>query len=514
MKDGRGWAFPPPPPPPNLLPPGPQNGRSASGPVVGESVTVTSSVVCGSVEVFTVGLSEVCMLVLSVLVVLVVGVVEDVSKVEESGSNSRTTSNQVTSFAIVLNDNSDPTVWRATGAVVKDDESGLIGWSCDQISIQLPAAQDAKIGDYPFMVSVQTRVDASDETRIFPDCSGVIVTEKHILTKAYCVIMDREDELPPRVMAGGLHALENSEEKTQQFRIVSKITVMPKDEDTDEGTLPSNDRRKRRPAEPAGPPSRASGPRSRFRKPKGILAILELETALEFGPEIGPASLPDNKESFPVFDKEGSCVTLGWGHRTGAFRWTNTTAISDEECVMRGEKRKDSTRLKVTLEDPEAQMCVADKERETFRPLCFDHGSPLICEDHDGTHKVFGIATDWNYYECDEFSDPDGFYEDEGPHLYIFSRLKEAFRSGKMTSKAAKEMTEQATKIETECRQPLITCRMRRIEQVENSAVSKQNPNAHRKFRILKIPFTESDKVLILHYRAERARRVELDWDE
>ncbi|CAG0909034.1 unnamed protein product [Cyprideis torosa] len=30
--------------------------------------------------------------------------------------------------------------------------------------------------------------------------------------------------------------------------------------------------------------------------------------------------------------------------------------------------------------------------------------------------------------------------------------MKEAFRSEKMTSKAAKEMTEQATKIETECR--------------------------------------------------------------
>ncbi|CAG0885922.1 unnamed protein product [Cyprideis torosa] len=252
---------------------------------------------------------------------------------------------------------------------------GLI-WICaaydDHEEIQIPAAEEVKIGDYPFIVSVQRRQRSYDDDEIVVrhSCAGIILAEKHILTGSYCVNMEDPHN---RIMAGGLHAYEKSEEKSQQFRNVSKVTQIPKDENEDEyededgGEVPA------RP----------------FRRQQGILAILELETPLEFGPEIGPVSLPDNQESFPVFGKKGSCVTLGWGNL-----W----------------------------EDPDAKLCTANEE-ETFRPLCIDLGSPLICEDNEGIQKAFGIDALSNpHFECEEFSIDKRLIEG-AKKLYIFSEV-------------------------------------------------------------------------------------------
>ncbi|CAG0888732.1 unnamed protein product [Cyprideis torosa] len=248
----------------------------------------------------------------------------------------------------------------------------------------LPPAEEANLGDYPFVVSVQNSYDEMDFSH---ECAGVILTEKHILTVADCVDMSR----PSRIMAGGL-ALEDSEDKSQEFRKISKITEMPKEDDVDEENL--------------------------IRK----LAILELETPLEFGPEIGPIPIPNDSESFPVFGEEGNCVTVGWHSWWGVLRWSNTTAISDEECLMRDQKSEDRFYAAHHLKQPEAELCTTDKEEKPFRVLCLNIGSPVICEDQDGLKKVFGIETHSNLAGCGGLR-LRGDIADHGPILYIFSEV-------------------------------------------------------------------------------------------
>ncbi|CAG0911013.1 unnamed protein product, partial [Cyprideis torosa] len=154
---------------------------------------------------------------------------------------------------------------------------------CKRELTRIVGGEEANLSEYPFAVSIQLKVD--DQWHHF--CGGVILNEVFVLTAGHCYLDTKVFLI--RVMAGGVHNMENETEPTQQFRTVEEVMQH-------ERYLVINDE-------------------LGLKKVENDIMLLRLAEPfdLEAGPEIAAAELPTKEDPLPLFDKESSCVAVGWG---------------------------------------------------------------------------------------------------------------------------------------------------------------------------------------------------------
>ncbi|CAG0880337.1 unnamed protein product [Cyprideis torosa] len=256
---------------------------------------------------------------------------------------------------------------------------------CERELSKIVGGEEAKLSDYPFAVSIQQFV-----TDALPDinpelidkwrhsCGGVILNERFVLTAGHCNSLDMK-VFKNRVMAGGVHNMENEKEPSQQFRMVAEVIEHQKY-------------------------MSITGELGSVKKIENDIMLLRLAEPfdLEAGPEIAAAELPTKEDPYPLFNKESSCTGVGWGltrpltfdqegkSASPVLLWVNITAFEDEEC----DRRFAATDIPLAETIPKQVMCAGLREGEEGRGICMgDSGGGLLCEAEDGSRRIFGISS-------------------------------------------------------------------------------------------------------------------------
>ncbi|CAG0885891.1 unnamed protein product [Cyprideis torosa] len=256
---------------------------------------------------------------------------------------------------------------------------------CERELSKIVGGEEAKLSDYPFAVSIQQfiidvlpDIDPELIDKWHHSCGGVILNERFVLTAGHCNSLAMKI-FKNRVMAGGLHNMENEAEPSQQFRMVEEVIEHQK------YILITDDL-------------------GSVKKIENDIMLLRLAEPfdLEAGPEIAAAELPTKEDPFPLFNKESSCTGVGWGltrplvfdqeGKSGSpvLLWVNITAFEDEEC----DRRYAATDSQWAETQPEQVMCAGLREGEEGRGICGgDSGGGLLCEAEDGSKRIFGITS-------------------------------------------------------------------------------------------------------------------------
>ncbi|CAG0903784.1 unnamed protein product [Cyprideis torosa] len=267
---------------------------------------------------------------------------------------------------------------------------------CKRELTRIVGGEEANLSEYPFAVSIQLKVD----DQWHHTCGGVILNERFVLTAGHCNSLDMK-VFKNRVMAGGVHNMENETEPSQQFRMVEEVIQH-------ERYLMINDEK---------------GGLKRMENDIMLLRLAE-PFDLEAGPEIAAAELPTKEDPVPLFDKESSCVAVGWGltrpkvfdpeekSLSPVLLWVNITAFEDEEC----DRRYTASNAPPIETLPEEVMCAGLREGEEGRGICMgDSGGGLLCEAEDGSKRIFGISS-FTSTICSACSD---FHRPQFPYITV-----------------------------------------------------------------------------------------------
>ncbi|XP_055928481.1 proclotting enzyme-like [Argiope bruennichi] len=237
----------------------------------------------------------------------------------------------------------------------EDERKNIFPTECGRTLVtfrRIVGGQESVIGAWPWMALIYfiRRSGRSAE------CGGVVVTSKHVVTAAHCIVSSRRgNTMSPRqlMVRLGDHDIESDNEGATpvDFAVVSVI----KFEGFDLRTF-QND-----------------------------IAILVLNTTIQFGKNIAPICLP-----FDVFKGDLSnrnAFTAGWG--TISYGGPASSKLQEVQLrIWENPRCKVVFRREVPITG--ANVCAGDGDKDACRG---DSGGPLMLAHTDGRFYLIGIVS-------------------------------------------------------------------------------------------------------------------------
>ncbi|KAH8301975.1 hypothetical protein KR044_001474 [Drosophila immigrans] len=219
----------------------------------------------------------------------------------------------------------------------------LLYYKSIQAELRIINGNNAVPKQFPYQVYIESRINCEFE----PNCGGVLISNRTVLTAAHCV---RNKKINSFQIRFGAVDISNKLETGQQHLIVNRqnIEVHPL---FDKYNI-LND-----------------------------IALIRLPKDMRFDEYIQPVKLPDSDK---LYDNERGVVS-GWGisvnsHITKHLQYYNATVLPNEDCKQQ-----------VPIQYfPSSYICLKPSQST---PCYGDSGGPLAIRNEDGTSTLLGIAS-------------------------------------------------------------------------------------------------------------------------
>ncbi|XP_054706614.1 uncharacterized protein LOC129216425 [Uloborus diversus] len=215
-----------------------------------------------------------------------------------------------------------------------------------------------EFGEWPWQAAILKRSGAA----FFFVCGGTLIDDQHVLTTAHCVTGFRNNDENLVVRLGEWDTRAATETYPHENFNVSQVLIHPD---------------------------------YRFRNYQNDIAILKLQTEVDFKPHINMACLPREDDNFT----NQTCVVTGWGQ--DAFKNGSFTQVMKKVSLPVIGHRECQEKLRNTILGPRFKLhsgffCAGGKEGEDS--CTGDGGGPLVCLQEDNTYVLAGIVS-WGL-EC------------------------------------------------------------------------------------------------------------------
>ena len=256
----------------------------------------------------------------------------------------------------------------------------------EYISRRVINGHEAKRHRYPWMVSVQIVTTIKKETETWmevSECGGSLITDRHVLTAAHCLLVKGQDDAFAYATPRSLHIVLGAHTQADRQRLQS-LRV--------DSVIVHEDYQPRR----AGISKRSDD-----------VAIIAVKDSLQFNDFLNPICLPDFSDC-----EKGSLFLTGWGNQNSEKEVVPAKALFEVEQP----ERSNSTCIRHYGSDkfePDKQICAGD-QRGNCRG---DSGGPLSTR-KDGFVYQVGV-TSFSKKGCNvaEGTDAPGVYERLTYHL-------------------------------------------------------------------------------------------------